>query len=132
MSLLCHRFLSRSNNVCESKIIAYQSLTIAYGSLGSETFQFDINSAMAVSKVTDFSGNVTTFAHTDAWSAPQAYSLIIAGAPLNGFYDDPTSQLNAIGNATGNPTGNTKTFTYYHGNRIMQTGHRRKWQSNLL
>jgi RHS repeat-associated protein len=118
-------FPQPSNNVTESKIIAYQNLNIAYGNLGSETFQFDINAAMALKQITDLSGNSTTFAHTDAWSAPSTYTQIIAnvplinGAPLNGYYDDPTSQIDALGQT--NPQGHTKTFTYYGANRIMQS-----------
>jgi YD repeat-containing protein len=104
---------AQSQGSTESKIVAYQNLTIGYGSLGSETFQFDIDAAMALKQITDLSGNVTTFAHTDYWSAPATYSHIISGATLNGYYDDPTSQTDALGHA--------KTFTYFGPNRILQS-----------
>ena len=96
----------------ESKVVAFQNLTIGYGNLGSESFQFDIDAAMALSKITDFCGNVTTFAHADPWSAPPDY-LSIVGSAMNGHYDDPTSQIDAL--------GHPKTFTYFGSNRIMQS-----------
>jgi RHS repeat-associated protein len=83
------------------------------GSLGTETFLFDINAGMALAQITDFSGNVTRFDHADAWSAPATYLQVLSGVTLNGHYDDPTKQTDAL--------GNTKTFTYYGGNRIMQS-----------
>jgi len=104
-----------TSSTVASKVIAWQNLTIAYGNLGSETFQFDINAAMALKQITDFSGNVTAFAHTDPWTAPPDYAAVFGatGAPINGFYDDPTSQTDALSHA--------KIFTYYGANRIMQS-----------
>ena len=100
-------FPQPAGNVTESKIVAFTSLNIAYENLGSETFQFDINAAMALSQIRDFSGNTTTFYHADAWSAPSTYTQIVPSATLNGFYDDPTKETDAL--------GQVKTFSYDRG-----------------
>ena len=67
---------------------------------------------MALSQITDLSGNITKFIQGDQWTAPNTYSQI-AGTTLNGYYDDPTSEINVL-----TPP---KTFAYYGGNRIMQS-----------
>ncbi len=105
--------LYSSGSMNDSKIIAYKSLTITYGTFGSESFQFDLTAAMALSQITDFSGNITTFVHGDAWSAPTDYRTIMTDTTINGYYGDPTSQTDAL--------GHPKTFTYYGANRIMQS-----------
>jgi len=110
-------FPQPANNVTESKIVAWQSLTIDYGSLGTENFQFDINAAMALSQITDLSGNPTTFNHetlANKWITPASAlyaSRLLTGVTLNGYYDDPVSQTDAL--------GHPKTFTYDPATRIM-------------
>ena len=111
-------------------MVAYQNENINYGTtLGSETFAFNVNAGMALSQITDLSGNVTTFAQADPWNAStltnpadqQAYlnyqqiveNVLVNGQPLNGYYDDPTSQTDAL--------THTKTFTYATDARIMSS-----------
>jgi YD repeat-containing protein len=106
-----------SSNVSESKIFAYTSMTIGEGTYGSESFQFDLNASMALSSATDLSGNTTTYNHettANEWTAPPSYAGIasyISGVSLNGYYDDPVSQTNAI--------NGVKTFAYDTGSRVM-------------
>ena len=71
-----------------------QAMSISYGALGSEKVTFDMNSSMAVSSVTDLSGNTTSFGYAD---------------PLG----KPSSQTNAM--------GKTKSFTYAPITNIMQS-----------
>ena len=99
----------------DAKVVCYQTMSIdfasAVGYLGAETYNFDINAAMAVSSIRDLSGNITTFAHTEAWQAPADYRNIMTDTTLNGCYGDPTSQTDAM--------GHTKSFTYTPDTRIM-------------
>ncbi len=115
-----------SDSFTDSKIVCYQTTSIDYGNqgngtfMGTEKYQFDIGAAMAISKITDFSGNITTYTHGDTWSDPD-YSTITGTATfttlssthasLNDHYGDPTAQTDAL--------GNTKTFAYTAGARIM-------------
>jgi len=115
-----------SSSFTDSKMICYQTMSLDYGNatsgtyMGTETYQFDISAAMAIMKITDFSGNVTTFTHSDTWSDPTYMTLMpttttypgLSGSvPFNGYYGDPTSQTNALGQA--------KSFSYEPVARIM-------------
>ncbi|MEZ0297551.1 MAG: LamG-like jellyroll fold domain-containing protein, partial [Candidatus Methylacidiphilales bacterium] len=103
----------------DAKLLCYKTMVLDHGIpstasyMGSETFKFDIGAAMALKEITDFSGNVTTFAHADAWTASVDYRAIMTNVAINGFYGDPTSQTNAL--------GDTKTFTYFGESRIMNS-----------
>ena len=64
-----------------SQVVAYQTLQIDYGTdagfLGTETFQFDVNAAMALSQATDLSGNTTTFNYetpANKWTSTGDYA----------------------------------------------------------
>ncbi len=104
-----------ASNFTDSKVVCYQTMSIDYGTLGSETYTFDIGAGMAVSSIKDFSGNTTIFVHGDAWtdSLSSLYRNIMTDTTVNGYYGDPTSQINAL--------GKTKSFTYTAGSRIMSS-----------
>ena len=98
-------------------MIPYQLLTISYGAIGQESYTFDINSSMALSSMTDLSGNTTMFAHTDpipTTSAAYLFDELYGLGDNTGtcYYDDPNIQTD--------PFGKTKSFSYgpY---RIMQS-----------
>jgi RHS repeat-associated protein len=107
------RGYTSSMNFREPKIIVYEKMTVSHGALGSESFEFDLNAAMALKKATDFSGNMTSYTYGDAWTAPADFAAILGTSLAYGKYSDPTAQTNALGNA--------KTFTYTAGNRLMQS-----------
>ncbi len=67
---------------------------------------------MALKRVTDLSGNTTTFAYQDAWNAPADFSRIL-NTGAYGHHSDPTSQTNAL--------GGVKSFTYTPDSRLMQS-----------
>ena len=117
--------LYNAQSFTDSKMICYQSTTIQYGNLGKETFLFDIGASMALGQIIDFSGNTTTFKHEEPWFDPtmvmvsnqlepayaavvgtNTYSGVLSQNPVsfNGFYNDVTTQIDAV--------GNTKTFRY--------------------
>ena len=98
-------------------MIVYGTMTVTVPG-GKESFQFDLNAGMALTQTTDFSGNSTTFTHTDTWnplSTPpynQLYSWMQPNPPFPiGLYTDPNSQLNA--------KGDTKYFRYDPTWRVM-------------
>ncbi|PTY01630.1 hypothetical protein DB346_12900 [Verrucomicrobia bacterium LW23] len=113
------RKISPSTGRSDSKIICYQTMVLEHGLsgtgtyMGSETFKFNVEAAMALKEVTDFSGNTTTFTHGDTWTASEDYRYIMTNIAVNGYYGDPTSQTNAL--------GDTKTFTYSGESRIMSS-----------
>ena len=107
-------FPQKTNNVTSANIVVYRSLNINYGNFGSETFQFNLNASMALSQVTDLAGNTTQYTQGDPWPSSATYLQRFApGTNINEYYNDPTSQTDAL--------GNSKTFTYYGGSRIMQS-----------
>ncbi|PTY03492.1 hypothetical protein DB346_06340 [Verrucomicrobia bacterium LW23] len=103
----------------DARLICYKTMVVDHGIpntasyKGSETFKFNIGAAMALKEITDFSGNTTTFAHADAWAADVDYRAVMTNVAVNGYYGDPTSQTNAL--------GDTKTFTYFGESRIMSS-----------
>lgn len=103
----------QSHTFTDPKLICYPKMTVQYGNLGSETFNFDIGAAMALSSVKDFSGNTTQFVHADPWTADADYRAIMTNVDVNGYYGDPTQQINAL--------GKSKSFTYTPGSRLMAT-----------
>ncbi len=114
-----------SGHGAKPKLIAYRTMTISHGTTGSETYTFDPQAGMALSSAVDMSGNDTSYAYTDAWTAPQAYRFLLPLTKgINGFYEDPTSQTNAL--------GKVQSFTYQTGSRIMtsrtdELGNRTEW-----
>ena len=95
--------LDSSYSYNEPAIIYYRQMFIAYADGGSETFHFDLDAGLALSSASGLDGTTTTYAHADPMVAAD-YRAIIPSADLNGNYDDPTSQTNAL--------GGTKIFTY--------------------
>lgn len=106
-----------------TNVICFKTTDIDYGNptgshyVGTEEFKFDPNAGMALSQITDLSKNVTKFAHEEAWNsgaAFTAYTQVIANPAalqLNGFYNDPTKQTDAL--------NHSKIFTYDTDSRIM-------------
>jgi RHS repeat-associated protein len=92
-------------------IVVYKGMTITSytGSgddksvLGTESYAFDITAGMALSSAIDFSGNATSYAHGDAVANPP-YLGVGVHEGVFAYYDDPTSQTNAL--------GGHKQFTY--------------------
>lgn len=94
----------------EPKLVVYKRMTVQHGELGAEIFEFDLDAALALSRVTDFSGNITSYQYGDAWSEATSPLLTALGVDSTAFgrYPDPTSQTNAL--------GGTKVFTYTSAN----------------
>jgi RHS repeat-associated protein len=92
-----------------------EAININYNSadlLGVETYEFDLNAALALKKSTDFFGNTTEFFYEDSFTAP--YMALIGGYDgLALKHPDPTRQVNA--------QGKTKKFSYDSNWRIMKT-----------
>jgi RHS repeat-associated protein len=90
-------FYPNTPPVAVPKVVFYLKMQIDYG-IGSETFAFDPTAGMALSKVTDFSGNVTTYVYGDSYSPPMGsfYSTIFPFQNFNSKYADPTQQTNAL------------------------------------
>ena len=93
-------------------------LMIVYGTMtlrthyGQEVFQTDLSAGMALVSTTDLSGNTTTFAHTDQWSATAAYPWLNPSPAFPiAYYSDPNSQTDA--------NHNTKYFHYDPKWRVM-------------
>ncbi|WP_009961005.1 RHS repeat-associated core domain-containing protein [Verrucomicrobium spinosum] len=100
-----------SQDVSDPKIVYFTTMAVTHEGYGTETFQFSEEAGMALNSSTDLSGNTTTFAFGDAWAAPVKYRQILPlSTGLNGFYEDPTSQTNAL--------GKTRSFSY-DSRRIM-------------
>lgn len=81
-----------SKTVIDPRIVYYNSLSISYPEGGSESFTFDPTYGMAVTSLSDWSGNMRSYTH-------------------QGNFTDPLSQTTPIG---------TKSFTY-GAHRIMDT-----------
>ena len=103
--------LYRATHFTDAKMVFFQTLTIDCGPYGQESFDFNPDAGMAVSRATDLSGNTTTYDYTDAWASAD-YSQVTGGQSINGYYDDPTAQTDAIGH---------KIFTYTTDSRIMNS-----------
>jgi len=107
------------------KIILYQTMTLTYaggsGTLGTETFNFDPDAGLALSSVTDFSGNTTTYTHGDTFAVSLPGGITwptvagVGSSSYNGHFDDPTAQVRTLSGTTV-----TKSFTY-NSQRIMQS-----------
>ncbi len=100
----------------EPLLVVYQKMSVQHGSLGAESFEFDLDAAMALKKVTDFCGNTTTFAHTEAWNTGLGVkfrSFLDPASTAYSYYSDPTSQTNA--------QNKTKYFTYTPDSRLMRS-----------
>ncbi|WP_162145231.1 RHS repeat-associated core domain-containing protein [Chthoniobacter flavus] len=90
----------------DPNVVFFTQMKIDYG-IGSETFYFDPTAGMALSSVTDFSGNVTSYAYTDVYIPPNSinvYAGLFGSPDFALYYSDPTSQTDAL--------GHVKTFHY--------------------
>ena len=90
-------------------LILWQKLELLHPTLVTETCEFDSDAGMMLSKLIDYSGNVTTFEYGDAWSVADALPWLPAALRTNPYfftkYTDVTAQVNAL-------TGR-KEFSYY-------------------
>ncbi len=80
-------------------IVSYQRMEIQAGDLGSETYEFNPDAGYALSRATDFSGNVTSYAYGDLWDAPPEYRHLM-NVGKYGYFDDPTEKVDALGQVT--------------------------------
>ena len=94
------------------KVVYYTTMEIDYGSLGAEFFTFEPKAGLALSSVTDFSGNTTSYVYGDTYLTPAIWGSIFQNSAFS-EYEDPTSQTDA--------NGKTKTFTYSGPYRIMDS-----------
>jgi RHS repeat-associated protein len=98
----------------EPKLVVYKRMKIQQGSLGSETYEFNLDAGMALAKATDFSGNVTRFEYTDPWTGGESFrSFLKEGSTAYRFHSDPTSQINAM--------EAEREFSYTPDSRLMRS-----------
>lgn len=91
------------------RVVYYEGMKVTHGELGHETYSFSLAAGLALSEIDDFSGNKTTFLHEDQidWATlgESWFDDVYPDSFLGfGFFDDPTSQINAHSDA--------KSFTY--------------------
>jgi|GEM_PF-2833742 len=90
----------------DPRLLYYTRMTINHGSAyGTEVFEFLPEAGLALERVTDLSGNVTTYQYEDAHAVPAALSAVWPNT-VYGYYDDPTREMRAA------PDGGTLTRTY--------------------
>jgi len=89
--------------------IYYKTMELYDADGVKETFTFDPDSAMALTSATDWSGNTTSFTHTDPVDTQNRYPFLPTVFAAGNFAD-PNSQTNAL--------GKTKTFQY-NSKRLM-------------
>ncbi len=89
-------------------LILWTRLALKHPTNVTEVFRFNPEANMALSRIDDYSGNTTTFAHEDSWSVDDVFPWLPAALKNSPIfvtrYSDPTSQTNAL--------GKTKTFEY--------------------
>ncbi|MEM1058611.1 MAG: putative Ig domain-containing protein [Verrucomicrobiota bacterium] len=98
----------------EPKMVVFKRMTFDHGGLGTESFEFNIDAAMALAKITDFSGNTTEFKQEERWQGDRAdrfKSFLAPNAGAYNYYSDPTRQIDALGQA--------KLFEYRTQDRLM-------------
>jgi len=82
------------------KVVFYTTMNISYGPdaapLGSESFNFDPSAGLALSLVTDFSGNVTSYEYNDPIGVASLYQKAYPVAGFAGKRPDPTAQTDAL------------------------------------
>jgi RHS repeat-associated protein len=90
------------------KVVFYGQMNISYGGRG-ETLNFDPTAGLALSSVTDYSGNTTSYTYGDTYSTPDVWATVFPYQSGGFFskYEDPTS--------VSEPLGYSKSFSYQPG-----------------
>ncbi|MEM0967306.1 MAG: RHS repeat-associated core domain-containing protein [Verrucomicrobiota bacterium] len=78
-------------------MIYYTTMTIEHSDVGSETFVFDLPSGLALSSMTDLSGNTTTWSFEDAIPPETEVPVIESEPTFMTRWSDPTSKTDALG-----------------------------------
>ena len=92
-------------------IVSFQRMDIQCADLGTETYEFDPDAGYALTRSTDFSGNLTTYEYEDGHLPDAPEFAYLADTGTYGYFDDPTAQIDALGQA--------KTFAYHPDWRVM-------------
>jgi hypothetical protein len=89
-------------------LIRWQRMQLVNPTGVTETFMFNLEAAMALDSVTDYSGNTSYYDYLDEWSAASLFPWmdpsLVENPIFYGNYSDPTSQTDNL--------GNTKYFEY--------------------
>jgi|GEM_PF-1588796 len=112
----------------EPRVVAYRRMIITHENVEqpdgtsqnlTEEFEFNPDAGLSLSKAKDIHGNTTQFIQGDIWNAPPVYREAFPrlfqpnsqSPAFNGYYDEPTSQINAL--------NREKSFRYDALTRIM-------------
>lgn len=96
-------------------LILWKNCEITHPTGVSEFVEFDVNAGLSDSKVTDYSGNVTTYEYGDSFSIVELIPELVNVFPNNHHplfsphYRDPTVETRAV----GTPDEVTKSFEYF-------------------
>jgi RHS repeat-associated protein len=85
------------------QVTSYQGAPVTGTVLGTETYEFSPQAAMAISATTDFSGNRTDYAYEQAISDNPYAGGVLSGENFT-YSNNPTSEINAL--------GHSKSFAY--------------------
>ncbi|MBK1859893.1 hypothetical protein JIN80_16610, partial [Cerasicoccus arenae] len=75
----------------DPRIIYYKTMTVDHGEFGSEIFTFQPSAGLALSSVTDLSGNKRNYYYSNIIDPNE--DLSPAWPTIYGYYDDPTTEI---------------------------------------
>jgi len=106
-----------STSVSAEWMIYYTTMTVHHGAasgsaghLGSESFEYDLESGLCLKKMTDFSGNVTTWTFGDALGGDQVVNLPSQPTFMT-KWADPTGKVDALGRTESYSYGAHRVMT---------------------
>ncbi len=91
-------------------IVSYELMDIETKDVGTESYHFDPNAGYALSQATDISGNITTYEYDSEWTTADPAFRYILNNDRFGFFDDPTAEINPLGQVTRYEYGTPEEF----------------------